>query len=124
MRSCDLYSDCFDIGIVAHVIFGVTRWDHQSMSQERYLSWNNQRRFAFDDCHRLFFALSQFFLTLLDPGQLPFGAYISLVSLLFLLFAQLGQVGSLVDKTAFDELFAQRHVVEECLAALPREVLN
>src|SRR6266705_4065955 len=94
------------------------------MSQEGYLPRHNQCRFAFNDLHCFFFSICQFFLTLLHPGEFAFGAYISLIGLLFLLSAQLGQVGSLVDKTAFDELFAHRHVVEECLTMLPHDVFN
>src|SRR5436305_11277918 len=94
------------------------------MSQEGHLSRHNKCRFALDDLYGFFFAISQFFLTLLHPGQFPFGVPISLVGLLFLFFAQLGQISSLIDKTSFEELFALRHVAQECLAVLPCDVLN
>ena len=63
-------------------------------------------------------------LPLLHPRQFTLCAYITLLRLLFLLLAQLGQVGSLVDKTALDELFARGHISQQCLALFLRHLLN
>src|SRR6266566_8752369 len=58
------------------------------------------------------------------PRQFTLCAYITLICFLFLLLAQFGQVGSLVDKTALNELFARGHIRQQCLSPFLRHLLN